>query len=216
MDVRLPAMRLRIHFPPVCCCRLEPRLACRPALAPPQVCCSTTTLCRISSSGTSVWNSSWLVVWTMNLKLLWQPRREAAYQRASQRFESRIFRRTRRPDAGSVSAGTRSQSICRLSQYWHVWPRQRCSARSCWPLSRSLPPTAPCRTVSLTYSYQDIGSASYNAMQASLTFNRTRNLNGSVAYTWSKLLGNVQRSHQWLPKFDRQSGDSGLLPHQAI
>lgn len=44
---------------------------------------------------------------------------------------------------------------------------------------------------SLTYSYYDQGSASYNAMQAALLVNHPNGLSGSVAYTWSKLLGNV-------------------------
>jgi hypothetical protein len=44
---------------------------------------------------------------------------------------------------------------------------------------------------SLTYSYYDAGSASYNAMQAALLVNHANGLSGSVAYTWSKLLGNV-------------------------
>src|ERR1700677_1748553 len=44
---------------------------------------------------------------------------------------------------------------------------------------------------SLTYSYQDFGSASYNAMQAALLVNHANGLSGSVAYTWSKLVGNV-------------------------
>lgn len=44
---------------------------------------------------------------------------------------------------------------------------------------------------SLTYLYYDHGSASYNAMQAVLAVNRPSGLSGSVAYTWSKLVGNV-------------------------
>lgn len=44
---------------------------------------------------------------------------------------------------------------------------------------------------SIAYLYYDAGSASYNAMQATLTVNHANGLSGSVAYTWSKLLGNV-------------------------
>lgn len=43
---------------------------------------------------------------------------------------------------------------------------------------------------SLTYNYNDIGSASFNAMQAGLQYHG-KTLNGAVFYTWSKLLGNV-------------------------
>ena len=44
---------------------------------------------------------------------------------------------------------------------------------------------------SVTYSYFDAGSASYNALQAAIIVNHKNGLSGSVAYTWSKLLGNV-------------------------
>jgi Carboxypeptidase regulatory-like domain len=44
---------------------------------------------------------------------------------------------------------------------------------------------------SLTYLFDDFGSASYNAMQAALLVNHANGLSGSVAWTWSKLLGNV-------------------------
>jgi hypothetical protein len=44
---------------------------------------------------------------------------------------------------------------------------------------------------SLTYLYYDQGSASYNAMQAAVLVNHANGLSGSVAYTWSKLVGNV-------------------------
>lgn len=44
---------------------------------------------------------------------------------------------------------------------------------------------------SLTYLFDDEGSASYNAMQASLVMNRSNGLTGSIAYTWSRLIGNV-------------------------
>jgi hypothetical protein len=43
---------------------------------------------------------------------------------------------------------------------------------------------------SLTYNYNDIGSASFNALQAGLQFHG-KNLSGATFYTWSKLLGNV-------------------------
>jgi len=44
---------------------------------------------------------------------------------------------------------------------------------------------------SLTEAFAGIGSASFNAMQAGLSYRRDKGLNGSVFYTWSKLLGNV-------------------------
>ena len=43
---------------------------------------------------------------------------------------------------------------------------------------------------SLIYNYNDVGSASFNAMQAGLQYHG-KSLNGAVFYTWSKLLGNV-------------------------
>jgi len=44
---------------------------------------------------------------------------------------------------------------------------------------------------SLTYLFDDEGSASYNAMRASLVMNRSNGVTGSIAYTWSRLIGNV-------------------------
>jgi hypothetical protein len=44
---------------------------------------------------------------------------------------------------------------------------------------------------SLTYDFDDRGSASYNAMQASLVIDRPSGMVGSVSYTWSRLIGNV-------------------------
>jgi hypothetical protein len=44
---------------------------------------------------------------------------------------------------------------------------------------------------SANVSYQDIGSTSYNALQASLNIHRPNGVSGSVSYVWSKLLGNV-------------------------
>ncbi|MCU1320855.1 MAG: hypothetical protein JWM43_504 [Acidobacteriaceae bacterium] len=44
---------------------------------------------------------------------------------------------------------------------------------------------------SLTYNFNGIGSASFNAMQAGLSYRKGKNLTGSVFYTFSKLLGNV-------------------------
>lgn len=43
----------------------------------------------------------------------------------------------------------------------------------------------------LSYQYYDHGSASYNSLQASLVLSRASGLTGSVAYVWSKLVGNV-------------------------
>ena len=43
---------------------------------------------------------------------------------------------------------------------------------------------------SLTYNYNDIGSASFNGMQAGVQY-RGGNLSGAAFYTWSKLIGNV-------------------------
>jgi len=44
---------------------------------------------------------------------------------------------------------------------------------------------------SLTYNFQGAGSASFNAMQAGLSYRSSNGLSGAVFYTWSKLLGNV-------------------------
>lgn len=44
---------------------------------------------------------------------------------------------------------------------------------------------------STNVSYQDIGSTTYNAMQATLSIHRPNGVFGSVSYVWSKLLGNV-------------------------
>jgi hypothetical protein len=44
---------------------------------------------------------------------------------------------------------------------------------------------------SANVSYQDIGSTTYNAMQATLSIHRPNGVFGSVSYVWSKLLGNV-------------------------
>lgn len=44
---------------------------------------------------------------------------------------------------------------------------------------------------SVGYLFQGIGSASFNAMQVGLSYRKASGLNGSVFYTWSKLLGNV-------------------------
>ncbi|MEO6801972.1 MAG: hypothetical protein ABI197_01870, partial [Granulicella sp.] len=44
---------------------------------------------------------------------------------------------------------------------------------------------------SLTYNFNGIGSASFNAMQAGLSYHKGSNLTGSVFYTFSKLVGNV-------------------------
>ena len=44
---------------------------------------------------------------------------------------------------------------------------------------------------SLTYNYQGVGSESFNALQAGLTYRKSSGLNAAVFYTWSKLLGNV-------------------------
>jgi hypothetical protein len=43
----------------------------------------------------------------------------------------------------------------------------------------------------LTYVKYGGGSASYNALQAVLAVNHSKGLSGSVAYTWSRLIGNV-------------------------
>lgn len=44
---------------------------------------------------------------------------------------------------------------------------------------------------SVSLAYLDHGSATYNSFQATFRIQRTSGLNGSVAYVWSKLLGNV-------------------------
>ena len=44
---------------------------------------------------------------------------------------------------------------------------------------------------SVGISYQDIGSASYNALQTTLLIHQSHDVTGSVSYVWSKLLGNV-------------------------
>jgi hypothetical protein len=44
---------------------------------------------------------------------------------------------------------------------------------------------------SLTYAFDGVGSESYNALQTGFTYHSRRGLNGSIFYTWSKQLGNV-------------------------
>ena len=44
---------------------------------------------------------------------------------------------------------------------------------------------------SVGISYQDIGSASYNALQTTVLIHQSHDVTGSVSYVWSKLLGNV-------------------------
>jgi Carboxypeptidase regulatory-like domain len=44
---------------------------------------------------------------------------------------------------------------------------------------------------SLTYDFQGIGSDSFNALQAGLSYRKTNGLTAALFYTWSKLLGNV-------------------------
>jgi hypothetical protein len=44
---------------------------------------------------------------------------------------------------------------------------------------------------SVGISYQDIGSSSYNSLQATVLIHRPGGVSGSVSYVWSKLLGNV-------------------------
>ncbi len=69
---------------------------------------------------------------------------------------------------------------------------------------------------SLTYQNYDHGSASYNAAQAVLAVNRPSGLSGSVAYTWSKLVGNVS---DLTNGFLNPSGNPGIqdfyLLHQS-
>ena len=66
---------------------------------------------------------------------------------------------------------------------------------------------------SLTYSYFDAGSASYNAMQAALLVNHPNGLSGSVAYTWSKLLGDVT---DLTNGFLNQTGNPGFQDYYLI
>ena len=44
---------------------------------------------------------------------------------------------------------------------------------------------------SVGISYQDVGSTTYNALQATMLIHRSNGVSGSVSYVWSKLLGNV-------------------------
>jgi len=62
---------------------------------------------------------------------------------------------------------------------------------------------------SVTYGYigYDSGSASYNAMQATFLVAHSHGLNASVAYTWSKLLGNIS---DWTTGFLNPTGNPAI------
>ena len=65
---------------------------------------------------------------------------------------------------------------------------------------------------SLTYNYNDIGSASFNGLQAGLQF-RGKNLSGATFYTWSKLLGNVS---DLINGFLNVTGNPGIQDYYFI
>jgi Carboxypeptidase regulatory-like domain len=66
---------------------------------------------------------------------------------------------------------------------------------------------------SLTYLFDDRGSVSYNAMQISIIVNHPNGLSGSVAYTWSKLLGDVT---DLTNGFLNQTGNPGFQDYYFI
>jgi hypothetical protein len=66
---------------------------------------------------------------------------------------------------------------------------------------------------SLTYLFHDSGSASYNAMQAAILVNHHDGLSGSIAYTWSKLVGNVT---DLTNGFLNQTGNPGFQDYYLI
>ena len=81
------------------------------------------------------------------------------------------------PFAGKVSSGALAASTVQRSQLLVPYPQ--------YVTNTGL------ANGSLTINQDNIGSASFNALQASLTFQRSKNLTGTVSYTWSKLIGNV-------------------------
>ncbi|CAN5749354.1 hypothetical protein BH10ACI4_BH10ACI4_00960 [soil metagenome] len=81
------------------------------------------------------------------------------------------------PFAGTVTTGSLAASTVQRIQLLSAFP-QYISNTS---LSNS----------SLVYNFNGIGSASFNAMQAGLTYRKGGGLTGTVFYTFSKLLGNV-------------------------
>jgi hypothetical protein len=81
------------------------------------------------------------------------------------------------PFAGSVTTGSLAASTVQRIQLLSAFPQY---------ISNSALANG-----SLTYNFNGIGSASFNAMQVGLSYRKSKGLTGSVFYTWSKLLGNV-------------------------
>jgi hypothetical protein len=81
------------------------------------------------------------------------------------------------PFYGSVTSGSLAASTVQRIQLLSAFPQYISNTA----MSNS----------SITYAFDGIGSASYNAMQAGLSYRGSGNTSASVFYTWSKLLGNV-------------------------
>lgn len=81
------------------------------------------------------------------------------------------------PFYGSSATGTLASPTVQRAQLLAAFPQYT--------------PNTGMQNGSLTYLKQDVGSASYNALQAVLAVNRPNGLSGTLAYTWSKLIGNV-------------------------
>lgn len=81
------------------------------------------------------------------------------------------------PFYGSSATGTLAAPTVQRSQLLAAFPQYA--------------PNGGMQNGSLTYLFYDHGSASYNALQVVLAVNRPSGLSGTVAYTWSKLIGNV-------------------------
>ena len=81
------------------------------------------------------------------------------------------------PFYGQVTTGNLAAATVPRSQLLSAFPQ--------YALNNSL------QSYSLQYNYQGAGSASFNAMQAGLSYRKANGLSGAVFYTWSKLLGNV-------------------------
>ena len=66
---------------------------------------------------------------------------------------------------------------------------------------------------SISYLYQDRGSASYNALQSMIAVNHANGLSGSLVYTWSKLIGNVT---DLVGGFTNETGNPGYQNYYLI
>lgn len=81
------------------------------------------------------------------------------------------------PFFGTVTTGSLATATVPRVQLLSAFPQ--------YPLNTGL------SNGSVTYAFNGLGSASFNALQAGLSYRRSNGFNGSVFYTWSKLLGNV-------------------------